>query len=180
MAQRASGYARKPDEEYETPAWVTRAIVPFLKKHCLHIWEPANGSRCLMARELRQAGFRVYVTDGDFLTKARLPDPRCSAVVTNPPYGRCGRLACRFIEHAIELVPVVCLLLRTDFDSGITRISLFRDCKSFSTKIVLLNRIKWFPGESGPSDNHAWFLWRRNHRGPPIIRYAQRDDDNGE
>ena len=31
MSQRASGYERKPNDCYETPAWVTHALVPHLR-----------------------------------------------------------------------------------------------------------------------------------------------------
>jgi hypothetical protein len=43
----------------------------------------------------------------------------------------------------------------------------------------LLGRIVWFrhPGKlENPSSNHAWHLWRCDHRGPPIIRYAARSE----
>jgi hypothetical protein len=85
-------------------------------------------------------------------------------------------MACRFIAHALELVPVVAMLLRIDFDSGKTRAGLFRDCAAFAQKIVLLDRIVWFEreGAPGPSENHCWMIWNRRHRGPPTISYARR------
>jgi hypothetical protein len=65
--------------------------------------------------------------------------------------------------------------LRVDFDSGRTRADLFRDNPSFVGKLVLLDRIKWFEGASGPSDNHAWFIWDRRRQGArPLIAYAER------
>jgi hypothetical protein len=99
---------------------------------------------------------------------------RIDGICTNPPYGVSGRLACQFIAHALELVPVVAMLLRVDFDSGKTRTNLFRDCKTFDRKIVLLDRIVWFErkGAQGPSDNHCWLIWNVRHRGPPTIGYA--------
>jgi hypothetical protein len=48
------------------------------------------------------------------------------------------------------------MLLRVDFDSGKTRTPPFRDCPAFAEKVVLLDRIMWFPGTVGPSMNHAW------------------------
>lgn len=41
--------------------------------------------------------------------------------------------------------------------------------------IRLLKRIKWFDGPSGPSTNHAWFVWQRptlNVPHGPVTRYA--------
>jgi hypothetical protein len=66
------------------------------------------------------------------------------------------------------------LLLKVDFDSGKTRIDLFRDQLTFASKILLLDRIKWFEGPN-PSDNHALYVWDRSHRGEPWIKYAACD-----
>jgi hypothetical protein len=125
---------------------------------------------------LRDYGFDAVATNDDFLARQTLPDARVDAAISNPPYGVQGKLACAFISHALELVPVVAMLLRVDFDSAKTRVHLFRDCRAFSRKVVLLDRITWFEreGAAGPSDNHAWFLFNKRHRGPPTISYARR------
>jgi hypothetical protein len=177
MSQRASGYERRPNDDYPTPAWATAAIAGYLKRHALHLWEPAAGNGAL-ADALVDRGFGVIATTDDFLKRSALPHDRIDAIVTNPPYGedRRSALACAFIRHALALdVRTVAMLLRVDFDSAKTRADLFRDCRAFTGKIVLLNRIKWFEGPSGPSDNHAWFVWNRDRRGPPWIAYAERE-----
>ena len=172
MAQRVSGYDRVADDRYETPEHITATIIPYLSKRALQIWEPATAPADKLGNALRAAGFRVLSTGGDFLASTLAP-VIVDALVTNPPYGSQGKLAEAFIEHALALkVPHVCLLLPVDFDSALTRAALFGDCRSFAGKIVLLRRIKWFPGDSGPSTNHAWFLWHLAHRGQPLIRYA--------
>jgi hypothetical protein len=105
--------------------------------------------------------------------------PRKAGSAGRPPYGadRGGRLAEAFIRHALTFdVRLVAGLLRVDFDSAKTRADLFRDNKIFAGKIVLVDRIKWFKGPSQPSDNHAWFLWDRKHRGWPSIAYAGKRD----
>jgi hypothetical protein len=86
MSQRESGYERKPLDQYETPPWVTQALIPHLPVIGGPIWEPAAGSGKMVAA-LRQAGFAVLGTDivdgVDFLDCV----PRaCAAVITNPPY----------------------------------------------------------------------------------------------
>jgi hypothetical protein len=178
MSQRPSGYARQAGDVYETPDWVTLAVVPYLRQHCSCPWDPANGPRSKIIKELRESGFgaRAVATSDDFIARTSLPHLRIDSICTNPPYGVGGRLACRFIVHAIELVPVVAMLLRVDFDSGKTRVGLFRDCPAFDRKIVLLDRIVWFEreGAPGPSENHAWYIWNAKHRGPPTISYARR------
>lgn len=192
MSQRASGYARKPDEEYPTPSWVAGIIGDYLRKYGVrHIWEPAAGHIGL-ANALAQQGFYVTATHTDFLQAARpygsapwqqdIPGPIMSnppgdhgrgvdAIVTNPPYGadKRGKLASDFIRHALTLhhIRFVAMLLRVDFDSAKTRVDIFRDNVHFAAKVVLLDRIKWFPGPNAPSDNHAWFVWDNMNAGSP-------------
>jgi hypothetical protein len=173
--QRNSGYVRRPNEHYPTPAWLASTIAPYLRRVQVEtIWEPANGVDSPLSLGLVEEGFAVVGTDDNFLQRAA-PPTQIDAVVTNPPFGHQGKLACDFIRHALSLeVRIAVMLLRVDFDSGRTRVSLFRDNPSFAGKIVLLDRIKWFPGDSGPSDNHCFFVWDRNHRGEPRIAYAAR------
>jgi hypothetical protein len=172
MAQRVSGYDRVADDRYETPPEITATIVPYLRaRRARHVWEPAHAPADKLGTALRAAGFAVTSTADDFLAADARPDG-VDTLVTNPPYGKQGRLAEAFIKHALDLkIKNVALLLPVDFDSGVTRAPLFGDCADFNGKIVLLRRIKWFPGDSGPSTNHAWFLWRRGFA-MPLIRYA--------
>ena len=178
MSQRYSGYPRQANDEYETPPWVTRCVVPYLR--CSYVWDPANGTSSKLAQALRQEGFKVVATNDDFLSRDCLPHGRVDGIVTNPPYGPSGRVARKFIEHAIALAPFVALLLRVDFDSGKTRRTLFRDCRAFAQKVVLLDRIMWFAGTSGPSTNHAWFIWNARHRGPKTMAYEHRAAEAAE
>jgi len=169
MSQRDSGYERKERDLYETPAWVTEALIPHIPGDVLEIWEPACGSG-KMVRELERHGFTVHGTDidqgFDFLTD--LP-PLSSTIVTNPPYV----LAKEFIKLAIERSEFVAMLLRTDFDHAKTRSYLFGDCPSFAKKVVLTKRIQWFEDSKGaPSFNHAWFIWRSDNMGAPTLAYG--------
>jgi hypothetical protein len=156
MSQRGSGYARKAFDHYETPEWVTQAVVPHLGPK-LHIWEPAAGGG-KMVRALAQAGCTVEASDiadgRDFLKTPAIFN--CDAIVTNPPYSR----ARQFIEHAIELIQPsmgkVAMLLRTDFDHAKSRQHLFSECPIFAKKLVLTRRIVWFEApKAAPSFNHV-------------------------
>jgi len=177
MSQRDSGYERIGFDAYETPEWVTSALVPFVRGRIIPrqtiIHEPAAGSGRMVAA-LRRCGFFVTATDimngDDFL----LATENYPAIITNPPYSH----ATVFIEHALALTKpvggIVAMLLRADFDSAQTRNHLFNDCPAFSQKIVLLRRIKWFEKSEGqPSFNHAWYIWDHEHKGPPTLRYAK-------
>ena len=187
MAQRESGYDRIERDRYNTPAWCTEALVPFLRGKW--IWEPAAGNGA-MAEVLCQH-FDVLSSDigpvapagapggCDFL-QAALPPDEILAIVTNPPYSQ----AAEFCRHALKLMePVggmVAMLLRVDFDSGKTRRDLFADNPAWAMKIVFLDRVRWFEPEDGkgsPSENHAWYLWDFQHTGWPQIHYAQKEQE---
>ena len=172
MSQRVSGYERRAHDDYPTPRWVTKALVPHLPPEDYRVWEPAAGSG-EMVTALVECGALVVVptdiaTGHDFLVA---PPPTIRGIVTNPPYA----LATEFIERALSLIPAngfVAMLLRADFDSAKTRRHLFADCRTFSKKIVLTKRIRWIEGSTGsPSFNHAWYVWERAHRGPPKLAY---------
>lgn len=177
MSQRMSGYARVPDEQYETVTWPVLALLhhlPGIKQ----VWDPCDRGSGKLVDTLLVRKINAYGTEHDFLTVNEpplLPD----AIVTNPPYGenRRGELAVAFIEHALKLkVPRIAMLLRNDFDSAISRQHLFRNEPRFAFKLVLLNRIKWFDGPSSPSDNHSWFVWAQDNEALPSIRYISREE----
>lgn len=174
MSQRVSGYERKERDLYETPAWVTEALLPHMGK-CLRIWEPAAGSG-KMVRALAEAGHWVLPSDvnegRDFLTCGEIFD-ELNGIVTNPPYA----FAQEFIERALGFMKptggFVAMLLRTDFDHAKGRQSLFGHHPAFAKKIVLTKRIQWFEESTGsPSFNHAWFIWDWDHDGPPTLAYG--------
>lgn len=181
MSQRDSGYARKERDLYETPEWVTRALIPHLPRATMNglMWEPACGSG-KMSRVLQSELGGVVQTDidsgSDFLSFDRLP-PGVSDIVTNPPY----ELATEFVELSLRLTEpdggTVAMLLRTDFDHAKGRAHLFGCCPAFAKKVVLTKRIVWFepdPGSKGksPSFNHAWFIWDWQHEGAPTLAYG--------
>ena len=123
MSQRESGYERKERDGYETPAWVTRALLPHLPA-CRTIWEPAAGSG-KMSRVLEDFAGTVISSDiangQDFLSAQGFDG---DAIVTNPPYcpgnrvyrtcalangfqRRCGHAAAnRFRSPQVEATPV--------------------------------------------------------------------------
>jgi hypothetical protein len=182
MSQRVSGYLRKADEDYRTTPWPIVALLSHVRMPIIRGWDPCDRYKVpgtdhgQLVATLRACGIVAVGTAQDFLT-VRTPPPDTSHLICNPPYGvnRRGEEAVAFIEHALELrVPYVAMLLRVDFDSAVTRAHLFRHCSTFAGKVVLLGRIRWFEGPSSPSDNHSWFLWDREHAGPPLIRYASR------
>jgi hypothetical protein len=180
MSQRDSGYARKANDFYATPSWVTKALVPFIPKRINRVWECACGDG-QMVKPLKESGFDVIPTDidnsgWDFLAMPAWANP-FDAIITNPPFD----LATQFIEQALRFTEpnagFVAMLLRTDFDHAKSRTHLFRDSPVFSCKVALLKRIVWFVEDDGkpkasPSFNHAWYVWDWKHEGPPTIAYG--------
>jgi tRNA G10 N-methylase Trm11 len=127
MSQRESGYERKERDAYQTPAWVTLALVPHLRELRL-VWEPACGDGA-MVEALTAAGLEVTSSDiahgYDFPELGKMIG--CDGIITNPPYA----LAQEFIEHALDLMKpggLVAMLLRTDYDHAKTRAHLFHGC----------------------------------------------------
>ncbi len=179
MSQRDSGYARKERDLYETPEWVTLALLPHLRQ-LGGIWEPACGSG-QMVRALERNYSYVLGSDldrgDDFLMLPLPEDSQVDAIITNPPY----ELAEKFCDHALRLMErargMVAMMLRTDFDHAKSRAHLFRDCPAFAKKLVLMKRIVWFVEADGkpkasPSFNHAWYIWDWRHEGSPSIAYG--------
>jgi len=180
MSQRASGYERKERDLYETPEWVTEALLPHLRPLEI-IWEPACATG-KMVRVLEKVA-TVWACDiepsegyvyADFLGPTpRVDVDQISAVITNPPYEFATEFCQRALDRTQHLGGLVAMLLRTDFDHAKTRGHLFAKHRAFSKKVVLTKRIKWFEDSKGqPSFNHAWFIWDWRHIGAPTLAYG--------
>ena len=171
MTVTASNYARAENDLYQTEPWATEALLRHFPVKGKLVWEPAAGNH-LMADVLAESGARVVTSDiteydrqhafhWDFLRGAPygVPD-EVDAIITNPPYGRGNRDAVLFAKRALDLCDgMVALLLTAKFDFGKTRRFLFADNPRFMVKIGLVDRIQWFPGESGGTEDHAWYIW---------------------
>lgn len=174
MSQAPSGYERKEGDAYYTPDWVTEALIS-VETFKGDIFDPGAGEGHILEVFRKRGLFPVYgmeinteitapwyVERGDFL-KSTGTAPN---IVGNPPYGVQGRLAVQFIEHSLELtrlrVGKVAMLLRVDFDSANGRRHIFKDHPAFLAKYTLTKRIRWAnleQSKSGPTENHAWFVW---------------------
>lgn len=199
MSTRNSGYARVPAELYQTPGWVTATLGEHMNLAGRTVWDPACGEG-KMVRALAALGARVVASDLhdygmvkkaqkiDFTSLGVVPlgFEDVQDIVTNPPYGKQGRTAERFVERGLDLLPlggVLALLLQADFDSAGGRRNLFRECPHFAGRVVINRRIEWFPREikadgtkaGGPSANHSWFIWHKRvlrPAAPPFTAYA--------
>jgi hypothetical protein len=102
-------------------------------------------------------------------------------LITNPPY----LLAGEFIEHALELCPLVIMLLRLAFleggDEGASRESSRRRARLidggklarvhiFRNRLPMMHRDGYEGPKNGSATAYAWFIWDRNHDGPTILQ----------
>jgi hypothetical protein len=170
--------AERGNDCYETPSVAIEAL---LRVESLphKIWEPAAG-RGAIVRVLRDRGHAVIASDiesygfplhftGNFLEAVDLPTG-VEAIVTNPPF----RLAEEFVAHALELTPMVVMLLRLAFmeserrchileDRGLARVHVFR------RRLPMMHRDGWEGRKANSGMAFAWFVWDCVHRGPTII-----------
>jgi predicted RNA methylase len=179
---RVSGYARVERDAYQTiESWVTHALLAWAILPN-RVWEPAAGEGH-MVRALMARGYTVLsgdISEGhDFLAATSAPWYLPFAIVTNPPFGKRGKLAEGFIWKALELTApysgMVAMLLPADFDHAATRVGLFRQ-RAYSMRIVLTSRPRWFAGESTPKTNFVWHVWDWRSIHAPTVAYAGRGE----
>ena len=187
MSQRTSGFERQSGDQYMTPEWVAKTLLSVMPIYG-EVWEPSCGEGSI-SNTIKKLDCYVRVVATDICAKYSddgfsrdFTDPQVLAafvradrpitIVTNPPYGHQGKLAERFVRLAIDITQFnhgrVAMLLPVDWDAAKTRHDLFEDFHGHVTKITLTDRIRWTnlpQSKSGPSQNHAWFIWDHSRRG---------------
>jgi hypothetical protein len=167
-------------DAYFSPLQAVTSLLHLEASHLpYHIWEPAAGNGAIV-RPFAEAGYQVvasdvadYGLDGcqtgvDYLSAPA--QPGVEGVVTNPPY----RLAAAFAEKALQEVPYVALLLRTNFLESTTRLPFFRKYPPArfwisSPRLPMMHRYGW-QGRQAPSNTcHAWFIWDAQARQKRIL-----------
>jgi hypothetical protein len=105
----------------------------------------------------------------DFLAEIGMP-AGVEAIVTNPPF----QLAEQFVAHALQLCPLVIMLLRLAFleserrcgileGRGLARVHVFRK------RLPMMHRDGWHGRKANSGMAFAWFVWDRSHIGPTVI-----------
>ena len=176
QVQRHSHAARSLDL-YETPNVAVEALLRVEQlPHC--IWEPAAGKGAIV-RVLRDHAYAVIASDiydygglhfvGDFLAQKRMP-AGCSCILTNPPF----QWVEQFVAHALELSPLVIMLLRLAFleserrcgileNRGLARVHLFRK------RLPMMHRDLWAGKKANSGMAFAWMIWARGYNGLPTL-----------
>ena len=182
-----SNFERKESDFYQTPAWVTEALIRNLPVRGLTVWEPSAGNHaiCDVLRDngavILSSDIEVYATPHNFFFDFLDPDTvppwfYYNAIITNPPYGPGNRSAMKYAELALaRTTGPIALLLPDVFDFGKSRHRIFGGNPRFRGKIQLVDRIQWFEGAGGNTTNHAWYLWY-TETPPPFIKYEKNRD----
>lgn len=173
MSSTKRGADRHKDDLYETPEWLTKAIVPYLGPRLpdlVNAFEPAAGrGRMLkvLKEELPDWNFDAADINGtptsepaDFLISQ--PSPKYDLIITNPPYS----LAMEFVKRALmwRRTPssVVAMLLRLNFAGSKGRASWLREHPP--AVYITPKRPSFTPNNTTDSIEYAWFLWQEPYR----------------
>lgn len=166
----------RSDDFHETPVEAVEALLS-VEQFVGSIWEPACGDGAI-SRVLATHGYEVVETDLvqrsvgqgriDFLMEQRALAPN---IVTNPPF----KLAAEFADKAHQLgVAKVALLCRLGWLEGRARSRMFQRTGLarvwvFSGRLPMMHRVGYDGPISTSAIAFAWFIWDREHSGPPVV-----------
>ena len=142
------------------------------------VWEACGDDASAIATILRATGRCVVCTDIrtdgiNFLDRTTAPRG-VEAIVTNPPFS----LAADFVRHGLALVPKVVVLERIQFLESDTRAALFDAGKLariwvFRKRLPRMHRADWTGKRASAAMVLAWFVFDRDHDGPPALDWIR-------
>ena len=163
MGKRASQFARRKNDAYDTPAEAVEALLPHLPDLSTYI-EPCAGNGALIAA-LRPAG---HICVGAIDIEPRGPNVRqgdarqtqisagADYFITNPPWTR--DLLHPIIVNLSAMLPTWLL-----FDADWMHTRQAAPYLGLCRKIVSVGRVKWIPDSPFTGkDNAAWYLFDAN------------------
>lgn len=182
MSATGRGAQRKTNDLYETPEWLTQAILPHLYlSPAVTVYEPACGKGAIVDVLIKSgvapynifcsdvdaksvmhvnAAFGVHSTQCDFLQQSfpfqQSAYLRPSLIITNPPY----LVAEAFIQQALATIApwgTVAMLLRLNFLGGQKRAPFLRQNPC---DVYVSPRRPSFTGGGTDATEYAWFVWR--------------------
>jgi hypothetical protein len=179
MSSTNRGGQRHADDFYATPAWVTRAIMPYLPDRG-DVLDPCSGEgaildafattpieahcgaamRVCVGIELDQGRGETCRARGHLVTiedALLTPWPDVPLIITNPPFAIAEELVRRAITFATETQGVVAMLLRLAFLESAKRIPLHRDYPA--DVYPLAHRPSFTTNGKTDSCAYAWFVW---------------------
>jgi len=176
-------WERKAADLYPTPVDAVESIMPLIDALDIKtVWEPACGDGRL-ARVLEYHGIQVFSSDIreysgygvgplDFLNDAYADDVgEIDAIITNPPFS----LAREFVEKALEIAPIVIMLVKQNYWNTKGRVGFFRASQP-NMFLPVTWRLAFLKEERGnsPLMDCAWCVWIRGNtdhcRLDPIVK----------
>ena len=171
--------SERGDDLYETPPIAVEALLRH-ERLPHRLWEPACGPGNIV-NVLRAAGHEVIGSDlvdygdpthfyrRDFLLERKAPDG-CQGIITNPPF----KLVEQFVAHALELSPLVVMLLRLAFMESERRTGILEGrglarIHQFRKRLPMMHRAGWEGRKANSGMAFAWFVWDRSHVGTTTI-----------
>ena len=142
---------------YPTPPGAVRALLK-VERPPPGIWEPMAGKGAIVD-VLRDAGHSVIASDivdygfplhftGDFFAQKEMP-VGCDCILTNPTFARITE----FVEHALNLAPLVIVLARLPFLASEERGNILKRLVRFhvfENRLPMMHRDSW-PGNAAPA-----------------------------
>ena len=186
IAKSMAKWARKPADLYPTPEDCTYSLLPYIEDLVpvgSRVLEPACADG-QMVRPLEEFG---YIVDGydlrpevlcgtggvDFLDRENgvFDDVEYDAVFTNPPF----TIAAQFIERALEIAPVVVMLVKAQYWNTNNRKKLFRG-SGYSRELNLTWRPAFLEKERGKSPlmDCMWVVFERGRTELPTVNIVDR------
>lgn len=167
---------RQRDDFYPTPPVSTEALLR-VEQFVGDVWEPACGDGAI-SKVLEAHGYNVTSSDlvdrgfgqpgVDFLLDFRTT---ADNIITNPPF----KLAREFVEHALTRSKrKVAMLFRLAWLEGKERKKLFQRTPLarvwvHSERVPMLRNGDQMMAGGGGMIAFAWFVWDREHKGPPTL-----------
>jgi len=183
-------YERRTNDQYWTPAWVTRCLLRRFNPIGT-IWEPAAG-RGDMVDAMLGLGNGIHATDIDLqpyheslqgAVRQRLltwdrwdfyvdPPFKYGSIITNPPYKNLDK----WLERGLDLVErgsQLALLLSMQHLGSDRRARFFQHA-AFRELIIINKRIRWIEGsKAAPYHNHVWAIWDPHTcEYPPMVSFT--------
>ena len=182
MSATSRGKKRNARDFYETPEWVTHALVQS-ESLFHHLYEPACGTGSILrvlssyakssGSDMHEGSVAICKESGldaevlDFL--AENTPPFFGDIVMNPPY----RHAAEFVRKALEMADSrmkVCALLRLNFlGSSRKRIDLVGPDSPLKAVHVLSKRPSFTGNGRTDACEYAWFVFEKGYSGEASV-----------
>jgi hypothetical protein len=176
-------WRRQADGFYVDPAWVAERLFA-AEKFVGSVWDPGCGVG-RVADAARRRGYKTYATDivdrgyqhfDQTLNFLLCERPLGNNIITNPPFQICDQ----FLRHALKLdvnaVAMIWLARRLNAahwlaDTPLARVYLLTPRPSMPPGEMIARGEK----PRGGKQDFVWLVFRRDHVGPPELRWLHRD-----